>query len=360
MAIKLQHYVPQVYLRAWKNTTGVYLFKKNDLEIGNLRNTDSILAKNHTYTIDYDHTFVFKEMPEIAKDYGNKMKEVLNKHNAIAVYEGEELKTVKRLVASDTFPFLDKWQFYKKNNRDNLARKKAILNEIKSLHSYVIENKLDSFLENDWPNTRDKFIEAVESITDYKTMTNVKIEKRVVVKLIYSMLILMCRNPAFDCFGVYPKIENAFKSIFEINKMGEEERKKSQKVVDQQIHAAWLAEIYKGLFQNEKGFCEIYAENIEEKCQIVLFRCCEENGSFITSDNPAFMFINNVMKYNRNGFYMPLTPQYLLFIGKGEDDIGSIDVKSLSNKGVKIQNSIILSKAVNSVVSNRKYLGYIL
>ena len=149
-------------------------------------------------------------------------------------------------------------------------------------------------------------------------------------------------------------------NFFSMNGLDEEEKKKSQKVVDQQLHAAWLAEIYKGLFKSERGFCNIYAENIQKKCQLVLLHCPEKNGSFITSDNPAFVFINNVMRDNRNGFYIPLTPQYLLMIGKGKDDIGSIDVHTITNQGVRFYNNIILSKATNAVVSTKKYLGYIL
>ena len=49
MATRFQHYVPQVYLRAWETTKGVYYFSKNDLGVGERRNTYSILAKNHTY-----------------------------------------------------------------------------------------------------------------------------------------------------------------------------------------------------------------------------------------------------------------------------------------------------------------------
>lgn len=360
MAMRFQHYVPQVYLRAWEMTKGVYYFSKNDLGVGERRNTNSILAKNHTYTIDYEYSFVFNEMPEIANDYGNKIIEVLRKHNAIAFYKEKRLETVQDLISIETFPFLEDWQFYKEDNPENLARKNSIVKDIKAIHSYVIENKLDDFLEKEWVKTRDEFIQAIEKISGYSTMTEVRIEETVAIKLIYSMLLLMCRNPAFDCLGIFPKIGNTFMNIFSMNGLDEEEKKKSQKVVDQQLHVAWLAEIYKGLFKSERGFCNIYAENIQKKCQLVLLHCPEKNGSFITSDNPAFVFINNVMRDNRNGFYIPLTPQYLLMIGKGKDDIGSIDVHTITNQGVRFYNNIILSKATNAVVSTKKYLGYIL
>lgn len=371
MATRFQHYVPQVYLRAWetkvcsikeprKKFDGVYYYQKDNLTIGDGRNINSILAQYHTYTIDYAHSFVFNEMPEIAKDYGRKIINILNKHNAVAYYKNRELRTVEDVTSMESFPFLEDWDFYKKDNLENLARKRAIINDIKEIHSYVIENKLDDFLEKEWVKIRDDFIYAVEEKSEYRTMNDIQIEPYLAVRLIYSMLLLMCRNPVFDCLGIFPRIGNTFMNIFTMNELDEEEIKKSQKVVDQQLHAAWLGEIYKGLFQCEKGFCKVYAENIQEKCQLVLLRCPEKNGSFITSDNPAFVYLNNVSRVNRNGFYIPLTPQYLLLIGKGQDDIGSMDVHTITNQGVKVYNNIILSKATNAVVSKNKYLGYLL
>lgn len=270
------------------------------------------------------------------------------------------MKTIYLLTSDKTFPFLDDWEFYKKDNPKQLARKNAIVNDIKNIRSYIIENGLDDFLEKEWTETCGDFIYAVEQQSLGKSMMYVEIEKSIVSKLIYSMILLMCRNPIFDCLGIFLKIGNTFMRIFSMDGLTDEEYIKSQEVVDQQMHAAWLAEIYKGLYGSQKGFCKLYAEKISEKCNLVLLRIPKDNGSIITSDNPAFMFINNLTKENRNGFYMPLIPQYLLLIGKGDEDISSVEVHTISNKGVRFYNSIILSKATSSIVSNKKYLGYIL
>lgn len=56
MAIRFQHYVPQVYLKAWEaddvcdintpeKSKGVYYYPKDSLTIGERRNTKSILAE---------------------------------------------------------------------------------------------------------------------------------------------------------------------------------------------------------------------------------------------------------------------------------------------------------------------------
>lgn len=93
---------------------------------------------------------------------------------------------------------------------------------------------------------------------------------------------------------------------------------------------------------------------------MTLLYCSESSGSFITSDNPAFMFLSNVTKNNRNGLYLPLTPHHLLLIGKGTDDIENVDMYGLTNKGVRLYNNIILNKAKNEIISMCKHLGYIL
>ena len=84
MSTRFQHYVPQVYLRAWeskvvsikepkKEFMGVYYFEKDKLEIGDGRNVKSILGQYNTYTIGYEYSFLFDEMPLVADDYGKKI-----------------------------------------------------------------------------------------------------------------------------------------------------------------------------------------------------------------------------------------------------------------------------------------------
>lgn len=261
MATRFQHYVPQVYLRAWETTKGVYYFTKNNLSVGERRNTNSILAEYHTYTIDYEHSFVFNEMPEIATDFGNKIIEILNKQNALAFYKEKRLETIEELTSVEAFPFLEDWEFYKQDNPEFLARKNSIVREIKDIHSYVIENKLDDFLEKEWGKTRDEFIQAIEKVSGYTTMEDVKIDETLAIKMLYSVLLLMCRNPVFDCLGIFPKIENVFTDMFSINELCEEEKKKSKKVIDQQLHAAWLGKYIEDCFKIKRDFVK-YTQNI--------------------------------------------------------------------------------------------------
>ena len=337
MAGRDQHYVPKTYLRAWENEVsskkepdkkfkGVYHYYKNDLTTGDGRNVESILSRYHTYTIDFDHSFVFNEMPEVARDYGKKIQGIINQREVMAYYQGRKLDTIESLISDEAFQHLEEWVFYKKDNPKRLAKKKAILNNIREVHSYEIEKKLDDFLEKEWQKTRDSFIDKVTEGAKCGSVQDVRVNHTLATKLIYNVLIMMCRNPEFNCMGIFPAIGTTFMNIFSANETDNENMEKAEKLVKLLLHGAWLAEIYKGLFDTKKGFCEVFSKGIQKNCKMTLLYCSESSGSFITSDNPAFMFLSNVTKNNRNGLYLPLTPHHLLLIGKGIDDIENVDM----------------------------------
>ena len=90
MATKNQHYVPRVYTKAWETQvsslreprrffTGVYYYEKPNLVTGDGRNKGSILTTDHTYTIDYNYTFILPQCPEIRKEFADNIITVTTK-----------------------------------------------------------------------------------------------------------------------------------------------------------------------------------------------------------------------------------------------------------------------------------------
>lgn len=62
-----------------------------------------------------------------------------------------------------------------------------------------------------------------------------------------------------------------------------------------------------------------------------------------------------------NGIYFPLTPQFLLFLGKRtEGTINDVVFRTVENNGVREINRVILNGAQKAIVSTNKHLGYIL
>lgn len=136
----------------------------------------------------------------------------------------------------------------------------------------------------------------------------------------------------------------------------------TREAIDGLIHGAWLAEIYKSLHGVKKGFFHSFVPNALQRCGLMLFKVRDEaEGSFLTSDNPAFIHSSCLEVNNANGMYFPLTPKYLLFIGlNSEGDASDMILRTIGNKDIRKINNIILNTATRSVISNYRRLGYLL
>lgn len=364
MAKGNQHFVPRVYLKRWspQGNNSVFYFEKPDLHIGQPRNVMSILYNRHTYTITFDMYYVLDYMPEVKTDFTKQIIEILHKYNAVAYYNGIALDNDELLCSSHNLCSIDEWEFKKKNDISLLAPKKAILENIKQIRSYRIETALDDFVEKKWNGILDKFISDIE--TGYANRISdedITVELSVIEEIISILLLFMCRNPSFDCHGIFPSLENILIDMLLRGTSDDVDKGEIYQYVKEQIRGAWLSQVYKALFNNDVSFFSEYFRKIKEYCQVTILCCPESNGAFLTSDNPAFSFVSYVTKANYNAIYFPLSPKYLLLIGKGQKNaLDKIDVKTVTNKGLKSFNSIILSKATASIVSNKKYLGYII
>lgn len=141
------------------------------------------------------------------------------------------------------------------------------------------------------------------------------------------------------------------------NASDEVDNEEIEQYVKEQIRGARLSQIYKALINNDESFFSMYLSKIKECCQIIVLRCNDNDSAFLTSDNPVFF----TSKVNYNAIYFPLTPKYLLLIGEGQTkSFDKINIKTVTNKGVKSFNKIILSKANTGVISNKNNLRYIL
>lgn len=360
-----QHFVPRVYLKRWspQGNNNVFYYKKPDLSIGQPRNVATILYGRHTYTITMDSYYVIDYMPEVKLDFSKQIADILKSYNVVAFCNGVCLDTEELLSASQNLSFLDNWEFRKSDNVNcTVPKKRAILENLKSIRSYRIETALDDFVEKKWNKILNDFISEIEvGYANRISDEDISVHASAIEGVIATLLLFMCRNPQFDCQGIFPSIESMLLSMLLKDVSNEAEKEEIHQYVKEQIRGAWLSQVYKALFNNDVGFFSEYFRKIKERCQVTIMRCPEDNGSFLTSDNPAFSFVSYATKANYNAIYFPLTPKYLLAIGRGKQySLDKIDVKTVTNKGVKSFNKIILSKANESVVSNKKYLGIIL
>lgn len=367
MAKKNQHYVPRVYTKAWETQvsslkeprrffTGVYYYEKPDLVTGDGRNKGSILTTDHTYTIDFDYTFIPPGCPEISNEFADSINQLLQERQVIAKYKGKPL--TNRNAISSYLPLLDKWDFFDCQGR--IASKKSTVNAIKEVRSYCLENKFSAYMESRWEDILNAFLSPFplwvgEGQIDYTFST-----QKPVRDMLDMTALMMCRNPSFDLLGLYSFVENEFlKPIF--SQWGNADE--TQKATNQMIRGLWLSEIYRSLFKRGNGFTSEFLSQSLANFGIIIFRVATEtDGSFITSDNPVILQKMCVTTSRcPNGIYFPLTPRFLLFLGKRrEGTINDVIFRTVGNNDIRAINRVILNNAQKAIVSTYKHLGYIL
>ena len=127
------------------------------------------------------------------------------------------------------------------------------------------------------------------------------------------------------------------------------------------MRGCWLTEIYRGLY-NENGFVDTFLSTALSDLGIVVYRVANKSeGTFITSDNPVVYHKLRVEATNHNGIYFPLTPKYLIFLGKRSNaGIDDVLFRTVHNRDLRNINRILLNGAESGIVSQERRLGYIL
>lgn len=114
------------------------------------------------------------------------------------------------------------------------------------------------------------------------------------------------------------------------------------------IRGLWLCEIYRSLFEKKDGFASQFLSQGLSMFGIMIFRVATiADGSFITSDNPVvFQKMSITTELCPNGIYFPLTPRFLLFLGKrSERAINNVIFRTVRSDDVKRINRVILNGA---------------
>jgi len=361
MATKNQHFVPRVYIKSWetnvysikepqKSFTGVYYYDKSNIFVGDGRNKGTILAANHTYTIDFDYTFILSRCREIRIEFAEKIKGILSERNVKAYYRGNLLTS--RNAISTWLPYLEEWTFY--NTDNTLASKKAITNAIKEVRSYCLEDKFSTYVENRWESILRTFLAPFPKVDGRGQIEYTFPVSQSVIDMLDMVALMMCRNPSFDLLGVFSWLkDDVLASVFSQYRDIAEE--------DIIMRGCWLTEIYKGLY-SRNGFVNTFISSAISGLGMMVLRVAnEEEGSFITSDNPVVYHKLLVEASNHNGIYFPLTPQFLLFLGKrSEGNINDVIFRTVCNKDIQRINQIILNGAESSIVSKERRMGYII
>lgn len=313
------------------NGTPAYYFENKTLDIGKARNPDSILELAHIYTVGYDESIIMSHRPLVRDDFIRMVKEVLNRREVYAIYK----KRINFNASIDIFPELflnlDQWEFYYKVS-NNVASKRRIINEIKNLKSYVIENAFSKLLETNWKLNYNNFFIDIK-IKREITRDEIYVKYSVLEKILKFAILSMQRNPKFDFFGFFNI------SAFDYNLYSKEIRNLSgngidgaKSFCDNIKRCVHLSKLYESLFgaalglEKHKSIFKIIDNVLKTKgFKIVIYST--KNSSFITSDNCVFLNKNNVTRQNFNMLIFPMSAYFLLTICRTteESDINNIE-----------------------------------
>lgn len=368
MPTKKQHFVPCVYMKAWetqvetlkepdKKFNGIYVIRGESA--GDGANRNSVLWKPHLYTINFKYSFICNSCAKVKSQFVDMIYELLINGFKQPVYGklGYSIIKTKKSINKHFFE-IPNWDFYYYDG--NAAKKAAILSQIEALNCYILEDAFDDYLEKNWENIMNSFVNGVH----YGQPVGIGRSERIIPvgiarDMLTSFFIMLCRNPKFDAMGVYKQIkENLIYPVFESMCKGEDaETSEGIEYANELMTGIWYSELYKMFFKNTGGFYHYVMQCALSGCQMILFEAYDNAGFFITSDNPAFEHKSYVVERdNGSGLVFPISPKYLVFVAKGDEGINVVDHRFADAETIKKFNRIINAHKTEIVISSSKSL----
>lgn len=373
MSTKKQHFVPRVYMKAWetqvetlkepdKKFNGIYVIK--DGSTGDGANRNSVLWKPHLYTINFKYSFICNSCAKVKSQFVNMIYELLRNKFKQPVYGklGFSIIKTKKSIRKH-FSKIHDWDFYYYD--DSMARKTNILNQIDALNCYILEDAFDDYLEKNWENIMNSFVNSVHHGRPVGLGSSERIIPVDIARdMLAAFFIMLCRNPKFDAMGIYTQIkENLLYPILKSMCKGEDaktvnvETNKGVEYANELMAGIWYSELYKMFFKNTGGFYHNVVQFALSSCQMILFEAYDNAGIFITSDNPAFEHKSSVVeRANGSGLVFAISPKYLVFIAKGDKGINVVDHRFADIETVKKFNRIINAHKAEIIISSSKNL----
>lgn len=374
MPTKRQHFVPRVYMKAWETQvetlkepdrkfSGIYVIK--DDNTGEGANRNSVLWKPHLYTINFKYSFICNSCSRVKSQFVDMIYELLRNGFKQPVYGklGYSIVKTKKSIQKHFYEIYD-WEFYYDDG--NVARKTAILSQIEALNCYILEDAFDDYLEKNWEDILNAFIDSVHNGQPVGLGRSERIiSKEVAKEMLESFFIMLCRNPKFDAMGVYTQIkENLLYPVFDSMCKDDDEfetldfeTSEGKEYADELMTGIWYSELYKMFFKNAGGFYHNVVQLVLSGCQMILFEAYDNACAFITSDNPAFEYKSSVVERdNGSGLIFPISPKYLVFIAKGDEGINVVDHRFANSETVKKFNRIINAHKTEFIISSSNNL----
>lgn len=337
---KRHHKVPQTYMKKWcYSGDAVYTYNKTTKK-NEPRNIDNIMWETYFYAIKagslYTTTGALEHIFGPLRDYDIK-------------HEGKLLSSLEEL--NQHYTFFDEWEIL---NPDGTAITKKNRNIIKTQLENAVDNTIEERwskeLENGWPEISDHLYSKLHAITvkdpeAYLTEDDYK-------KLIRYFIMFDWRgevgnatlNELMDFFdGAFPLSEDE-KVIPEENRI----YKSDETVIDEIKHATML-HFYDQFLDERDGMKKIYDAYLDN---LTFCFILNKKSNYITSDNPAYEFIN---ERGEKVMYFVATPKVVISLVKKDktqpgayiiQKASPVEVDEINKKTFEYGNLIISKQPI--------------
>ena len=322
---KKQHYVPQIYLEAWNDESGkIRLYDKLDNKLCRYSKTEKVLYELDLYTKTVEDNVI------LTNEDKEKIFKCLNGYRVI--YDnGEECILLDNVDKQSIYYYgFDKWSIYR--NDGTLVKKKPLKDEIEKVRITIIEESW-KMVENGWRELRDEI--------QFKIRNGECISRENLNDLLKFIVSQKWRtlHGLETCKGYIAKILEVVK-----DEMGEF----YEKEVEDMGKTLFKNELLRFMNSDDSTFI---AKELEmyKKLHIVFFKPI--GSKFFTSDNPVLQIVgNDFMKGNYNGIYMPITPELMIGLFRGDNK--KYTVSTLRNNIVRKFNTKIKNNSIKYYISD--------
>lgn len=325
---KYHHLIPQTYMKSWcYSNKSIYIVNKESLGQVTPRNIESIAGIRYYHTIkagmpccnQFDTELIFRATKDyIIKFRGNLVSDTMELNKIYSQFNDWE---ITRLDGS-------------------MANRKALKNTIDSEAVTDIETLWSKLYENDWGSMLKKINQIILGTSENTVR---EFDKKYLMEFFVAL-----DWRSFATNNIYNNLYEHIGDEFLLKSMeipkGERIYPFLETMYDELYHCSLLNK-YRD-FLNGTGMMFEYALKAIEYTSFH-FYIATGNTTFITSDNPSFIFTRE------DGLHLgvlPISPRILMIKGRNSNKEKVFYVSKVTDDIVKKYNKLILDSAVNFII----------
>ena len=329
---KYHHLIPRTYLSAWEHGSGTlyvqFLGKEGIVE----RNKDRIAGSTNYYSI-------IAGMPIVTEADAQKIFASLNDFEVH--YNGRVIADVLEL--NKIYHDFWNWKIYRKDG--STVSKKRVKDQIDKVKIRDIESLWSTKYEDGWGRIKD---ELIKRITSAKSDFIPEFEKDYLMKF-YTALDWRSIKSNIQFNEACEWLCNEVLQLNQIDIPEEDGEPQILENIAEEMRHNLLLKFYRQ-YLNDDG---VIYKNAMANLAYTSFHFLVADGqeTFITSDNPAFVFRRNDGQLQG---VLPISPRVLMAQGRNTDSDGKFYITHITEEAVCRYNKEIKKNAVSFIVKGNK------